>query len=242
MYLVIDIGNTNQKAALFDASGQLLQITLKKQLEIEDLEPWLSAYDIRASIISSVGNDNPKLSNRLSEQVPTKVFSSALRLPVGIQYATPKTLGTDRIANAVGANQLFPNENVLSIQVGSCLVTDLVTADNQYIGGTIAPGLRMRFRALEHFTAKLPLINPKPVDFLAGNSTEQSILSGVVNGLACEIDGLISLYTEQYSNLKVVMTGGDAQQLEGLLKNSIFAAPNLVLLGLYKILRFNAAE
>ena len=100
----------------------------------------------------------------------------------------------------------------------------------------------MRFRALEHFTAKLPLIEPKPVDFLAGNSTEQSILSGVINGMASEIDGLISRYAAQYSNLKVVMTGGDAQRLEGLLKNSIFAAPNLVLSGLHKILRFNAAE
>ena len=242
MYLVIDIGNTNQKAALYDTTGQLSQIVLKEQLNIEDLAPWMANHDIRAAIISSVGRENPEFSRWLSEQVPTIVFSSALKLPVGIRYATPETLGTDRIANAVGANHLFPNENVLSIQVGSCLVTDLVTADNQYIGGTIAPGLRMRFRSLEHFTAKLPLIEPKPVDFLAGNSTEQSILSGVINGMASEIDGMISRYASQYSNLKVVMTGGDAQRLEGLLKNSIFAAPNLVLSGLYKILQFNAAE
>ena len=130
-------------------------------------------------------------------------------------------------------------DNVLAIQAGSCLVTDLVTAKGDYLGGTIAPGLRMRLRALEHFTARLPLLEPTPVDYLVGDTTEKSILSGVVNGLVGEIEGMICRYQAQFSPLKVVLTGGDAPLLSNSLKNSIFAAPNLVLLGLYKILRFN---
>lgn len=241
-FLVIDIGNTNQKVAIYNSDEQLVVLQQVPTLKQELLANLLTNFSISAAIVSSVGRDNQELFDWLGKQVPLFTFSSHLRLPIEICYATPTTLGTDRIANAVGANALFPNENVLSIQAGSCLVSDFVNAQNQYLGGTIAPGLRMRFQALPHFTAKLPLIEPQPIDFLIGDSTENSILSGVLNGYACEIEMLIQRYAAQYSPLKIVITGGDVYRLEGMLKNAIFAAPNLVLLGLYKILRLNATK
>ena len=242
MYLIIDIGNTNQKAALFNGEGQLVDILQKSLLLKEDIEGFLQQFELKAAMLSAVGAVDEQLMTWLPTQVPTLNFSHELCLPVKIAYATPQTLGTDRLANAVGANALFPNQNVLSIQVGSCLVTDMVTADNSYVGGTITPGMRMRFRALQHFTAKLPLIEPQDVDFIVGNTTENSILSGVINGMVGEIKGLVNQYKSQFPNLKTVITGGDAPLFEGYLKNSIFAAPNLVLLGLYKILRLNVSE
>ena len=242
MYLTIDIGNTNHKAALFDEKGRQKQWWRKERLTTEDLEQVLSQYHVKAAILSSVGDEAAPLEEFLSSRVPTFVLTPDIKLPVTLRYATPESLGTDRIAGAAGARALFPDCNVLVVQAGTCLVTDLVTAEGEYLGGTIAPGLRMRLRALPQFTAHLPLLDPQTVDYLVGNSTAQSILSGVINGYVCEIQGMISRYEAQYPDLKVVLSGGDAPLLGNSLKNSIFAAPNLVLLGLYEILHFNVSE
>ena len=242
MYLAIDIGNTSQKLALFDQNGRQCQWLRKERLTPEDLQQLFSQYPVRAAILSSVGDEAAPLEEFLKARVPTYRLTSDLQLPVTLCYATPASLGADRIASAAGAHALYPDCNVLVVQAGTCLVTDLVTAAGQYLGGTIAPGLRMRLRALPQFTAHLPLLDPEPVDYLVGNSTAQSILSGVVNGYVCEIQGMISRYETQYPGLKVVLSGGDAPLLESSLKNSIFAAQNLVLLGLYEILHFNVSE
>lgn len=242
MYLTIDIGNTSQKLALFDQNGRQCQWLRKECLIPEDLEQVFSQYPVKAAILSSVGDEAAPLEEFLKARVPTCRLTPDLPLPVTLCYATPASLGTDRIASAAGAHALFPYSNVLVVQAGTCLVTDLVTAAGQYLGGTIAPGLRMRLQALPQFTAHLPLLDPEPVDYLVGNSTAQSILSGVVNGYVCEIQGMISRYETQYPGLKVVLSGGDAPLLESSLKNSIFAAQNLVLLGLYEILHFNVSE
>lgn len=242
MYLAIDIGNTSQKLALFDQDGRQCRWLRKERLTLEDLQQLFSQYPVKAAILSSVGDEAAPLEEFLKARVPTYRLTSDLQLPVTLCYATPASLGADRIASAAGAHALFPDCNVLVVQAGTCLVTDLVTAAGQYLGGTIAPGLRMRLRALPQFTAHLPLLDPEPVDYLVGNSTTQSILSGVVNGYVCEIQGMISRYETQYPGLKVVLSGGDAPLLESSLKNSIFAAQNLVLLGLYEILHFNVSE
>ena len=242
MYLAIDIGNTSQKLALFDQNGRQCQWLRKEHLTPEDLQQLFSQCPVKAAILSSVGDEAAPLEDFLKARVPTYRLTSDLQLPVTLCYATPASLGADRIASAAGAHALFPDCNVLVVQAGTCLVTDLVTAAGQYLGGTIAPGLRMRLRALPQFTAHLPLLDPEPVDYLVGNSTTQSILSGVVNGYVCEIQGMISRYETQYPGLKVVLSGGDAPLLESSLKNSIFAAQNLVLLGLYEILHFNVSE
>ena len=240
--LVIDIGNTLQKLAVFDENRKIVKFLQEKQLSVPILEEILASYPVRSSIVSSVGKDDEELFRWLGSRIRLIRFSSQCRLPITMRYATPETLGTDRIANAVGANALYPGENVLSIMAGTCLVADFVNADGEYLGGSIAPGMRMRFQALSQFTARLPLVNPEPVDFFIGDDTRSSILSGVINGMAREIDGLIAQYEREFSGLKVIFSGGDSELLQKFIKKRIFAAPNPTLFGLHKILVLNVSE
>ena len=240
--LVIDIGNTLQKLAVFDENRKIVKFLQEKQLSVPILEEILARYPVRSSIVSSVGKDDEELFRWLGSRIRLIRFSSQCRLPITMRYATPETLGTDRIANAVGANALYPGENVLSIMAGTCLVADFVNADGEYLGGSIAPGMRMRFQALSQFTARLPLVNPEPVDFFIGDDTRSSILSGVINGMAREIDGLIAQYEREFSGLKVIFSGGDSELLQKFIKKRIFAAPNPTLFGLHKILVLNVSE
>lgn len=242
MFLVIDIGNTNQKAALFDQNGCQVSFMRKKILTIGDLQTMIGQHELDSAILSAVGNMDGTVLNWLEHQVRLIRFSTDLRLPIQIEYESADTLGTDRIACAVAANAIYPNQNVLSIQAGTCLVTDFVDADNIYHGGSIAPGLQMRFHALHEHTAHLPLLEPQPISSFTGNSTQNSILSGVIHGLTCEIDGFIDHYRTLYPDTMAILTGGDAPLLQNYIKNRIFAAPNLVLQGLYKILRYNTDD
>lgn len=242
MFLVIDIGNTRQKAAIFDEHGEIVELYQSTLLSPEELQHLLARHAVKAAILSSVGNAHPQLSEWLAGQVHTLTFSTRLRLPLTIGYRTPATLGTDRIAAAIGANALYANTPVLVIQAGTCLVTDFVSRDNEYQGGSISPGLRMRCAALPHFTAHLPLVEPVHPTPITGQTTEESILSGVVNGFFFEIEGFIRQYQTQYPDLITLLTGGDAPLLSGMIKNRIFAAPNLVLLGLFKTLILNVSE
>ena len=238
-FLTIDIGNTLQKAAVFSGDGKMLFYCEKEHLSASDLAPLIEEYAIRHSIFSSVGEDAGELVIFLKESTDLLIFNHTTPLPIRLRYETPETLGLDRIANAVAANALFPNENVLSIQAGTCLVMDFVTKEGNYPGGSIAPGLEMRFSALHHYTKRLPLVGKEGERPLVGASTETSIRSGVVNGLCHEIDGAVGCYREQYGDLRIILTGGNKNDLENSIKSTIFAAPNLVLYGLYKILIFN---
>lgn len=240
--MVIDIGNTLQKLAVFDENETIVRFLQEKQLTISMLEEVLASYPVRSAIVSSVGEENREILDWLERRVRLVRFSSQCRLPITIRYATPETLGTDRIANAVGANALFPGENVLSIMAGTCLVADFVNADGEYLGGSIAPGMQMRFQALSQFTARLPLIAPESIDFFIGDDTRGSILSGVINGMAREIDGLIAQYEGEFAGLKSIFSGGDSGLLQNFIKKRIFAAQNPILFGLLKILKLNASE
>ena len=239
-HLTIDIGNTLQKAAVFSEDGKMLFFCDKEHLTEEDLLPVIEEFSVTHSILSSVGESAEILANFLKKTTNLLVFSHKTSLPICIKYKTPETLGLDRIANAVAANALFPNENVLSIQAGTCLVMDFVTKDAEYLGGSIAPGLEMRFSALHHFTKRLPLVKKQKINYFIGKTTEESIRSGVLNGIADEINGAIERYREQFGELKIILTGGNKNDLENSIKSTIFAAPNLVLNGLHKILTFNA--
>lgn len=242
MYLVIDIGNTLQKMSVFDEQGTMIFIQQQPTLNIADVRNILHKYAITAAMFSAVGKDTQDVEQFLHHSVKTFTFSPTLQLPIKIKYETPNTLGPDRVANAVGANALYPNQAVLSIQTGSCLVLDFVNAQNEYLGGTIAPGLAMRFRALSQFTAHLPLLEPQSIDFTIGTSTDKSMLSGVINGMIGEISYWIAQYFQDFHDINVILTGGDAVFFQNSIKNSIFAAPNLVLFGLYKILRLNVSK
>lgn len=242
MYLLIDIGNTRHKAAVTDDGGHFVSTLQTESLSLPAIEKLMADYEIKAALISATNHYEPQIETFLSAKTTTFVFSKTLKLPITIDYTTPSTLGTDRIACAVGANALFPNQNVLVIQTGTCLVLDFINAENIYLGGSIAPGLEMRLKALPQFTDRLPLVKAQPIDFLIGNSTHNSILSGVINGFGFEIDGWIARYKRLYPSLKIIITGGDTEMVGKVIKSRIFAAPNLVLSGLYKILRLNVSE
>ena len=240
MYLAIDIGNTRQKAAVFSSEGEQLAVVSEQLLPTETITQLIEEYKVTHSILSSVGAERTDIRHLLAERTLLTDFTHATPLPIQIDYQTPQTLGLDRIASAVAAHFFFPHENVLTIQAGTCLVTDFVTADGHYLGGSISPGLDMRLAALHHFTQRLPQVERKPVGKLTGTTTEESILNGVTYGIVDEINGIIERYQQQYETIKVVFTGGNKDDLQNSIKFPIFAASNIVLYGLYKILIFNA--
>ena len=166
-------------------------------------------------------------------------ISSFTRVPFVNLYKTPKTLGVDRIALVAAAVSQFPYKNVLIVDAGSCITFDFVTAKKEYLGGAISPGIQMRFHALNHFTANLPLLVKEEASSFIGSSTKESINSGVVNGILQEIEGVISQYKNKYLDLTVVLTGGDTNFLSKQLKSSIFANQNFLLQGLNYLLKFN---
>lgn len=234
MNLSIDIGNTQIKFGLF-VKDEL------KEVFTGNIEELLAQYKIKNAIISKTGS-NDEIEYRLKvKKVNTLVLSPNLKLPVEILYKTPETLGTDRIAGSVAAKYLFPGDNVLKIDFGTCITYDLINRQNQYPGGAISPGMMMRFRALHNYTAKLPLVDPMQFTAfeLTGSDTTTSILSGVINGIKEEATGIIKEYEARLGSLKVVATGGDAGLFVTLLKSEIFARPYLVLEGLNRILNYN---
>ena len=242
MNLVIDIGNSLQKAAVFDKSREPLHLEVCRKITSQLLESLLARFPVQNCIFSAVADFDQSLMSILENKCRLITFSQSLRFPLEIRYEHPETLGSDRLANAVAAHHYFPDAPVLSIQAGSCIVADFVDENGIYWGGSISPGLNMRFRALNSFTSKLPLLEPQEIDFYVGTSTEKSIRSGVINGVTDEINSLIERYMKDYANLKVFLTGGDSAYLQKSIKNTIFANSNLVLIGLNKILEFNVDE
>ncbi|MDF1672669.1 MAG: type III pantothenate kinase [Vicingaceae bacterium] len=236
MILAVDIGNTLVKLAVFEGD-KVLKVISKKEVANAEFSTLVSEFNIKKGIISSVSAKNETI--ELLKNYNFLELSYTTPLPLQIKYKTPQTLGLDRIAAVVAAKkEIF--ENVLVIDMGTCVTYDFVNDNNEYLGGAISPGFEMRFKALNIFTGKLPLIKfDKDKLMLVGNSTENSIISGVYNGLRNEIQGIINNYLLQYKNLKIVVTGGDRNLFDLEPKNRIFADEFLVLKGLNKILRFN---
>jgi type III pantothenate kinase len=166
-------------------------------------------------------------------------LDSKLPLPITIKYATPETLGVDRIAGVCGAQQKFPGEPCLVIDAGTCITYDFINHDGEFLGGAISPGMMMRFQAVHTFTSKLPLVSRPEKVVLIGDSTETCIQSGVIHGIVEELNGTIRRYQEEFAGLRVILCGGDARFFENNLKGAIFAVPELVLSGLNSILNYN---
>jgi type III pantothenate kinase len=198
---------------------------------------------VKNMVISSVGTEAGEMVAQLERNgFDVLLVNGQTPLPFTNLYKTPQTLGIDRIAAVAGAQFLFPQKNGLVIDAGTCITYDAISSNGEYKGGAISLGLTLRLRALHEFTNKLPLIEPRWPMNLEGNSTEESILAGVCVGLIDEINGKIQRYEQQYSELQVILTGGDADFLGKHLKSNIFAAPLLVLLGLNQILLFNVKK
>lgn len=238
MNLVVDLGNTKAKLAVFQ-DGELIDDAHSSEISVEVIRAFIGDRKIQSSILASVINHSQELEGYLAEISHFVHFTHKTTLPIALKYNTPETLGLDRIATAVGANAKFPNQNVLSIDVGTCIKYDFVDAQNNYQGGGISPGIKMRFKALNTFTDKLPLIEQKNIDFLIGKDTEGSILSGVINGAISEIEGMIRTYSVKVPNLQIIVTGGDARIFDKDDKNPIFADSFLTLRGLNTILEHN---
>ena len=238
MNLVIDIGNTRIKSALF--VGNMLH-TFKI---VDSLEQLLTDTEFlnkaKHAIIGSVVEDVDSFYERLNQIIPTIIFKSSTKIPVTNLYKSIATLGSDRLSAAVAAYYLFPNSNVLTIDAGTCIKYNFTNHKNEYLGGAISPGMAMRFKALHQFTSKLPLVEPNwSYTDLIGTNTQNSILSGVLNGSIAEVDGIIDGYKLLYPDILVLLTGGDSEFLAKRLKNSIFAHQNLALKGLNDILNYN---
>ncbi|WP_201977807.1 type III pantothenate kinase [Hymenobacter rubidus] len=240
--LALDIGNTAVKAGCFD--GPVL-CEMAAGLTAAEVVGLVKRWQPQHVIVASVAEDAVLTVEELRDMVPGDILAfsaGSTAVPLRNAYATPHTLGADRLAGAVGAATLRPGRDTLVVDAGTALKFDLATADGTYHGGSIAPGLGMRLRALHTFTGRLPLVELPAADAtipLVGDSTTGSLLSGVVNGTVAEITGLIAHYQQRYPGLGVLLTGGDAAFLAARLPARIFVVPELVLLGLNRILAYH---
>ena len=237
MKLIIDIGNSLVKLALFDAD-KMVVTTNVSSLSLYNIEKFHKNELISRCIVSTVKNLDDNTS-KIINQYKSLVLTSSLRLPIDIKYTTPETLGNDRIAAVVAASILYPDKDVVVIDCGTCLTIDIIYANKEYIGGRISPGLLMRYQSLFNFTEQLPNLSPSYTDYVIGNNTDLSIHTGVQRGMISEIDSFIDSFIEEKPNSFVILTGGDANFFEKALKNTIFVDPYLVMKGLNAILDYN---
>jgi type III pantothenate kinase len=237
MNLIIDIGNTKQKLALIE-NEKIISFFSVAKIKVEFLKKILSEHKIKKAIISNVRKDDSvfEIKELLSSLTKVVDFQEFTNFPIQNAYKTPTTLGSDRLSAAIGSQHFAKGQNCLVVQVGTCITYEFIDKSAIYHGGAISPGPIMRFKALHHYTGKLPLVKYKEINNIIGQNTEESILSGVLFGIASEIDGNIEKYKISYPDLRIIMTGGGAKYFDKLLKNQIFAVPNLVIIGLNYLL------
>ena len=240
-HLVIDIGNSSAKVALFE-EAVLAEHLRAEHEELPELLMVMSAGNpaIDRAILSSVIPLSPALEEAIERlPFPCLRMSSRLKMPFLVAYNTPETLGPDRLAAVAEAWACQPNHDLLVIDVGTAITYDVITSDGIYWGGNISPGIGMRFKALHHFTGKLPLVDKEGERVDVGNTTDTAIREGVLQGVDKEIEGYVREYSLKYPNLLVFLTGGGANLLANRTKNAIFADNLLVVKGLNRILMLN---
>ncbi len=239
MNLVIDIGNTQIKSAVFKDNKLFYKEVFLKEIFYISIKNILKKHQISNMILSSVGEINALELLKIQKLANVLVLDNKTKLPFINNYKTPQTLGVDRIALVAAAVDHFPDENVLIFDAGSCITYEFINAKKEYFGGAISPGLAMRYNALNSFTANLPKLDLITKIPKVGNTTENAIHLGVINGVIQEIEGVIAQFKEKYQKLTVVLTGGDTIFLAKNLKSTIFANPNFLLEGLNSILIYN---
>jgi type III pantothenate kinase len=236
--LCLDLGNTRFKWAVF-SNGKIRHNGVLREDGVEDLGKCIETYKPDKSILSSVVNHPAILEELLKANTRFHKLDHHSRVPITTTVGKPETIGADRLALVVAAAHYFPENNNLVIGLGSAVTYNYINRFHQFIGGSISPGMEMRFKALEAFTAKLPLVNPHWNFPLLGYDTKTNIQSGVIFGMAKEIDGVIEAYEERYENLHVMMTGGDAHYFMPFMKKKITVDPDLIFKGLYVISEYN---
>jgi type III pantothenate kinase len=237
--LCLDFGNTRSKAAVF-SNDQIKEVFVLVNLT-EDLEHIVQQYKPQRSILSSVIDHDVRVETLLRQHTDFHRLSNLSSLPFSIPVGKPETVGADRLAIAAASVFLFPGKNNLAIGLGTCITYNFINQQHELVGGSISPGMEMRFKAMHQFTAKLPLVKATWNVPLIGYDTATNLQSGVVLGMAKEMDGIVDAYKERFGNFNVLLTGGDIAIFEPHLKNKIFADPDLIFKGLYAICESNHA-
>jgi type III pantothenate kinase len=239
--LCLDFGNTRLKAALF-YDDKLKEVIGLKENPTKHLQEIIQQHQPQNAILSSVVDHDVAIEQILRDTTQFHKLSNASKLPFTIPVGKPQTVGSDRLAIAAATVHLFPEQNNLVIALGSCITYNFINRQHQLIGGSISPGTEMRLKALQHFTAKLPLVKADWNVPLIGYDTATNIQSGVVLGMVKEMDGIIEEYAKRFSNFNVLLTGGDIPYFKPHLKSKIFADPYLIFKGLYAISQYNRAS
>ncbi len=242
MNICIDQGNSRTKVALFDAEGKVVKSFVYKSFSSADAERLFRLYSISDSIISSVVNLESSMVNTLNRLSRRFVlFDHETPVPIQNDYDSPATLGHDRLAAAVGANYLLPDENLLIIDAGSAITYDFLTADGHFVGGNIAPGIKMRLSVLRQMTKKLPQVETEENELipLFGKNTRDAIAAGVIRGIVFEVKGYMRTVSEKVPHFETILTGGNAPYIINNVQTPVRMERNLVLIGLNRILEYN---
>lgn len=239
--LCVDWGNTRIKAAVFNEENKILDsVHFSAPQAEESLSRLIKEYHLKAGILCSVTSDSATTAFFLKEKLSEFInLDQNVRLPIMNAYSTPETLGSDRLAIAVGAQDAYPGKNVLAVGIGTCITYNFVQKNKAFRGGAISPGLQMRLRSMHEWTDRLPEVSPEGEVLLLGYDTPTSMRSGAIYGMASEIDGMVAAFAEQYEDFNAVLTGGDTALFANKLKSRIFADSELLFRGLNLILKYN---
>lgn len=236
--ICFDFGNTRLKAAVFENENFSEEIILPND-QTATIEKLLLDHDPQKTILSSVIEHNTEIESVLSAKTVFHKLSHQTKVNFTTPVGKPESIGTDRLALSAAAVRFFPGKNILVVGLGSCITYNFINQYHEFIGGSISPGMEMRFKAMQVFTAKLPLVQ-KDWNFpIIGYDTKTNMQSGVIAGITYEIDGFIAEYTRKYGNFNAVLTGGDTSYFAGQLKNKIFADPYFLFKGLYALSETN---
>ena len=236
--ICFDFGNTRLKAAIFENENFSEEIVLPND-ETATIEKLLADQNPQKTILSSVIEHNPEIENVLSAKTAFHKLSHLTKANFTTPVGKPETIGADRLALSAAAVHFYPGKNNLVVALGSCITYNFINQNSEFIGGSISPGMEMRFKAMQVFTAKLPLVQKEWNFPLIGYDTKTNMQSGVIAGITYEIDGFVSEYARKYSNFNAVLTGGDTSYFVGQLKNRIFADPYFLFKGLYALSETN---
>jgi type III pantothenate kinase len=238
--ICFDFGNTRKKAAIFNGNEIVNTIILEDD-STPTIQTLIDTYKPQKSILSSVVNHNPEMEKLLAEHSTFHLLNHLSKIPITTPVGKPETIGADRLALAAGGVHFHPGRHLLLIGLGTCITLNFINKYAEFLGGSISPGLDMRLKAMQYYTAKLPYVAPKTDVPLIGYDTETNILTGVVLGIAYELEGFIAEYGAKFDNLAAIITGGDAQYLASHMKSRILTDPDLLFKGLFAISEINNA-
>jgi len=236
--LCFDFGNTRKKVAVFH-DDEIKEVIVLPDDAVETIQLLIRKLQPEKSVLASVVDHNIAIEELLAVNTKFHKLSHLTRVSFTTPVGKPESIGADRLALAAAAVHFYPTKNNFVIGLGSCITYNFINKYHEFVGGAISPGLEMRLKALNHYTAKLPLVKADSNTPLIGYDTTTNILTGVVMGMAKEIDGFIDAYRERFRNFNVLLTGGDIVYLGSHLKNKIFADPDLIFKGLYAISEVN---